>query len=278
MTADFLRFICEQLWAWRRLRVPPSAVIDLDASNAAKFSRQLIIRCSIVLNARFPILPADFAVTRLRTGGRMDECTIAGDQGGGKQSETRAGVFSNNVAAGRFVQRAMAVLAVRSQSEFSADGGAVGARRLWVWPKGRPPLGTIESGWPAGRKPFVDTGVYTRNRCFRLYGCSKYGNKDRARKLRRAGEVEVTRLRHAVDIGGEGVREGALVDAAEMGQASKVEDMMINKVLLQRSLVRQLIHRFFRTGSAHLTPDSLGGERGGRADIRLHRPALHRRW
>jgi hypothetical protein len=45
LTADFLRFICEQLWVWRRLRMPPSAVIDLDASNAAKFSRHLIIRC-----------------------------------------------------------------------------------------------------------------------------------------------------------------------------------------------------------------------------------------
>lgn len=31
------------------------------------------------------------------------------------------------------------------------------------------------------REPMIDMGVYTKNRCFRLYLCSKFGNDDPSR-------------------------------------------------------------------------------------------------
>ena len=42
-------------------------------------------------------------------------------------------------------------------------------------------------------EPFVDMGVYTKNRCFRLYLCSKFGNRDPARVLRYA-DADATAL------------------------------------------------------------------------------------
>ena len=43
-------------------------------------------------------------------------------------------------------------------------------------------------------EPFVDMGVYTKNRCFRLYLCSKFGNRDPARVLRYPADADATAL------------------------------------------------------------------------------------
>lgn len=67
----------------------------------------------------------------------------------------------------------MAVLAAEAET-------APELAAIWIWPKGgEPDKGEGQQGPDKGggrapqRVPFVDLGVYTRNRCFRLYGCAK---------------------------------------------------------------------------------------------------------
>ena len=91
------------------LAVPPDAVVELDASSSKKFSRHVIIRLS-----------------RCTAG-----TSTPGSSGGGGGGDTAAGgsdaaaaggqpesclAFSSNLAAGRFVHRAMAVLAAEAKT------------------------------------------------------------------------------------------------------------------------------------------------------------------
>eukprot|EP01051_Picozoa_sp_SAG22_P004653 SAG22_NODE_255_length_13562_cov_6.101463_11_plen_242_part_00 len=137
MTTAFIAFICRQLQSWRgrQLHIPEDAIVDLDASSDKKFSRHVVLR--------------------------LDRCAGGAGSGGAaaRAGEVAGYAFSDNLAMGRFVQQAMAVLAIEAKT--SPELAA-----LWIWPKGGDLPGAVFA-------PFVDLGVYTRNRCFRLYGCAK---------------------------------------------------------------------------------------------------------
>jgi len=89
--------------------------------------------------------------------------------------------FPSIADAGVFVRRLVA--------EAAAADDAAGTERMLVSPKPPPrppsPAGAAPTAAaagaadgaaaPAARVPFVHTGVYTRNRCFRLVGASKFG-------------------------------------------------------------------------------------------------------
>ena len=178
MTALFVDFVLEQLALWQpalAAKMSADDVIDLDASSGTKFSRHLIFRVP-------------------------------------------GAAFGSNLAMGAYVRQLMGVLRSRAAADSDAP-----LRGLFVRTEPEPepelkhpdqdanprPAGhTAEPGAEAttgspgqasqGREegqgaaaadlsqlePFVDMGVYTKNRCFRLYLCSKFGNKDPARVLR----------------------------------------------------------------------------------------------
>ncbi|CAG9461523.1 unnamed protein product [Pedinophyceae sp. YPF-701] len=129
------------------IAVPDDAIVELDSSTPAKFSRHLVVRCASAAFRNNAHVGAflQWALSAERAQGG------AGDGASAPAGEGAAPASPANVEG------------PQARGAPAMDAG------LMVWSKGG-----VEGGV---RTSFVDMGVYTRNRAFRLYLSSKFGKQ-----------------------------------------------------------------------------------------------------
>ena len=149
---DFLPRGLRQLYPAHGFPVRREDVIDLDSSTDAKFSRHLIVRPHAAQIAFVDNIHMGACVRKL------------------------VDILHAEAAEGARAPSLDSIFVRTSAEEPAADGAA--AERLSGGGSDAPPGGASSSadGKRTGaRRPFIDMGVYTKNRCFRTFGSSKFG-------------------------------------------------------------------------------------------------------
>ena len=177
LCARWVAIICWRLFEIYGLAVGPEHVVELDSSTTDKFSRHLVF---ILLSSQ------------KGQGGRGGRGQVwRGREGGGPTLlpalHAPELLFRNNIEVGHFVLSTIrdCVLEERGGGEEGKGGEEGGETVSWVLPRCvdcmqvRP---CYEDMWVWNRDNqqracFVDLGVYTRNRAFRLLLSSKYGKE-----------------------------------------------------------------------------------------------------
>jgi hypothetical protein len=207
------------------LALQPADFIDLDSSNAVKFSRHLIViisEDSVTDNyLSSDTLPNNYSHND-------DKSTEALPRIVGKEF-----LFRNNIEVGRFVDIVVGDVLLHDCNEGRNSDGSISTapkdENVCSTPSPSPSVTAAQTAppslqlprWHAHKRPnkphesffvwnsertaktcFVDLGVYTRNRAFRLLSSCKFGKTSRLRVATPAAAPQEAAVRGATSRGG----------------------------------------------------------------------------